>query len=141
LFAYREIPQESTGYSPFELLYGRVPKGPSELLYHAWTGSSRDDDQNPVSQYVADLKEVLSDTVRRAQDAVQSVSKKNRGYRSQKLRTLSEGKQVLVLLPTDQNKMILRWRGPFPVVKKLNACDYIVEVSPGVQKAYHINLL
>jgi hypothetical protein len=26
-------------------------------------------------------------------------------------------------------------------VKKLNACDYIVEPSPGVQKVYHVNLL
>ena len=23
LFAYREVPQESTGFSPFELMYGR----------------------------------------------------------------------------------------------------------------------
>lgn len=28
LFAYREVPQESTGFSPFELLYGREVRGP-----------------------------------------------------------------------------------------------------------------
>ncbi|KAK3701802.1 hypothetical protein QZH41_005161 [Actinostola sp. cb2023] len=28
LFAYREVPQESTGFSPFELLYGRRVRGP-----------------------------------------------------------------------------------------------------------------
>ncbi|XP_070206184.1 uncharacterized protein [Littorina saxatilis] len=29
LFAYREVPQESLGFSPFELLYGRTVRGPS----------------------------------------------------------------------------------------------------------------
>ncbi|CAM4682003.1 unnamed protein product [Caretta caretta] len=28
LFAYREVPKESTGFSPFELLYGRRVRGP-----------------------------------------------------------------------------------------------------------------
>ena len=32
LFAYREAPQASTGFSPFELLYGRSVKGLLEML-------------------------------------------------------------------------------------------------------------
>ena len=28
LFAYREVPQSTTGFSPFELLYGREVRGP-----------------------------------------------------------------------------------------------------------------
>lgn len=32
LFAYREVPQESTGFSPFELLYGREVRGPLDVL-------------------------------------------------------------------------------------------------------------
>ncbi|XP_070200974.1 uncharacterized protein [Littorina saxatilis] len=31
LFAYREVPQESLGFSPFELLYGRQWQGPFEV--------------------------------------------------------------------------------------------------------------
>ena len=38
LFADREIPQEATGFAPFELMYGRIPKGPSQL-YEACTGA------------------------------------------------------------------------------------------------------
>ena len=30
LFAYREVPQASTGFSPFELLYGRTVRGPMQ---------------------------------------------------------------------------------------------------------------
>jgi hypothetical protein len=33
VFAYREVPQASTGFSPFELLYGRKVKRPLGLVY------------------------------------------------------------------------------------------------------------
>ena len=32
LFAYKEVPQSSTGFSPFELLYGRDVRGPLDVL-------------------------------------------------------------------------------------------------------------
>lgn len=32
LFAYREVPQESTGFSPFKLLFGRRVRGPIDIL-------------------------------------------------------------------------------------------------------------
>ena len=35
LFAYREVPQQSMGVSPFELLYGRPVRGPLDV---GWTG-------------------------------------------------------------------------------------------------------
>ena len=37
LFAYREAPHESTGFSPFELIYGRTVRGPMRILRHLWT--------------------------------------------------------------------------------------------------------
>jgi len=37
LFAYREVPQESLGFSPFELLYGRTVRGPMSILKELWT--------------------------------------------------------------------------------------------------------
>ncbi|KAL7877197.1 hypothetical protein SRHO_G00038400 [Serrasalmus rhombeus] len=36
LFAYREVPQESTGFSPFELLYGHQVRGPLDVLKETW---------------------------------------------------------------------------------------------------------
>ena len=32
LFAYREVSQGSTGFSPFKLLYGRCVRGPLDIL-------------------------------------------------------------------------------------------------------------
>jgi transposase InsO family protein len=36
LFAYREVPNESTGFSPFELLFGRHVRGPLDILRKSW---------------------------------------------------------------------------------------------------------
>ena len=41
LFAYREVPQESTGFSPFELLYGRDVRGPLDVLRETWVSSKK----------------------------------------------------------------------------------------------------
>ena len=41
LFAYREVPQSSTGFSPFELLYGRALRGPLDVLKETWEGNDK----------------------------------------------------------------------------------------------------
>ena len=33
-FAYREVPQESTRFSPFEIVFGRTVRGPMQILRH-----------------------------------------------------------------------------------------------------------
>ena len=41
LFAYREVLQLSTGFSPFELLYGRSVRGPLDILKETWETEKR----------------------------------------------------------------------------------------------------
>jgi len=36
IFAYKEVPQASTGFSPFELLYGQDMWGPLDELNKSW---------------------------------------------------------------------------------------------------------
>lgn len=36
LFAIREVPQASTGFSPFELVYGRHPSGLLDIMKETW---------------------------------------------------------------------------------------------------------
>lgn len=38
-----EVPQESTGYSLFELLYGRDVHGPLDILKESWCGGKQSD--------------------------------------------------------------------------------------------------
>ena len=58
LFAYREVPQASTGFSTFELLYGRDVRGPLVILRESWE-SSQKSDENIIS-YVLSTRDKLS---------------------------------------------------------------------------------
>ena len=53
LFAYREVRQESTGFSPFELLYGRVVRRPMTILKEIWTKEVEEPEVKNSYQYVS----------------------------------------------------------------------------------------
>ncbi|RUS75619.1 hypothetical protein EGW08_016612 [Elysia chlorotica] len=44
LFSYREAPQESLGFPPFELMFGRTVRGPMAVLRDLWIGETEDPD-------------------------------------------------------------------------------------------------
>ena len=41
LFAYREVPQAATGFSPFELAFAREVRGPLDILKEGWEAAKR----------------------------------------------------------------------------------------------------
>ena len=45
-----------------------------------------------------------------------------------------------MLLPTDHNKLLMQWKGPFEVSSVVGLNDYKVEVK-GKEKVYHASLL
>ena len=55
LFPYCEVPQESTGFSPFELLYGRAVRGPVAILKQLWTKEFEEPEVKNSYQYVFEL--------------------------------------------------------------------------------------
>ena len=56
LFAVREAPQESLGFSPFEMLYGRQVRGPMTILRELWTGKVDTAETKTTYQYILDLR-------------------------------------------------------------------------------------
>ena len=59
LFAYCEVPQETTGFSPFDLLYGLHVRGPLDVLREGWTGDK--EAAVPVNTYVVEMRQQLAD--------------------------------------------------------------------------------
>jgi len=141
LFAYREVPQASTGFSPFEMLYGRTVRGPMQVLKELWTHADTPETRSTY-QYVLDLRNRLEETCQLARESLyeaQGVYKHHYDKKT-KERKFKVGQRVLVLLPTDHNKLLLQWKGPFRVSEVVNDFDYKVNL-PGSDKVYHANLL
>ena len=142
LFAYREVPQSSTGFSPFELLYGRTVRGPLTLIRDVWIGNDQGEVYNTY-QYVSNLKNKLEETCQLVHENALEAGEKYKHYYDKKARVryMKVGDKVLVLLPTDSNKLLLSWKGPFEITEVLNDFDYRVELAAGKTKVFHANLL
>lgn len=142
LFAYREVPQESTGFSPFELLYGRAVRGPMFILKELWTKELEEPEVKNSYQYVFELREKLEDTLKLAHTELQKAQHKGKHYydRKAKVRRFAQGDKVLILLPTDHNKLLMQWKGPFEVSAVVGLNDYKVCVK-AKERVYHANLL
>ena len=55
-------------------------------------------------------------------------------------RQFQQGDEVLLLLPSDTNKLIMQWQGPFSIIEKVNPYDYKIQIR-GKIKTYHGNML
>lgn len=58
LFAYQEVPQAATGFSPFELLYGRQVRGPLDVLKETW--EQKETTSDSVVSFVQRVQERLA---------------------------------------------------------------------------------
>ena len=142
LLAIREIPQESLGFSPFKLLYGRNVKGPMAILRELWFGEAPDEQVLLSYQYVIELRDRLEQTCKLAHENLKKVQIKQKAYydRRARSRKFDVEDKVLLLLPTDSNKLLLQWKGPYKVVEVVNRMDYKIDVN-GVVSTYHANML
>ena len=118
LFAYREVPQVSTGFSPFELLYGREVRGPLDVLRESWVEMARENEA-------------------RAKDQQKKWYDGN--ARSRKF---NEGDEVLlVMLPTSASKLLAQLQGPYTVTRKVGEVSYEVDDRRKRRRIFHVNML
>jgi len=77
-----------------------------------------------------------------AHEELQKAQQKEKHYydRKAKERKFQPGDKVLVLLPTDHNKLLMQWKGPYEVSAVVGINDYNVRVKDKL-KVYHANLL
>ena len=109
----RDTPQDSTGFTPFELLYGYQVRTPMTLLKRLWTGDNDDPEVKTSYQYVVDLKQRVEKTCELARNELAKVQTRNQKilHRKARKRKFNVGDSVLLLLPTERNKLTLYGEG------------------------------
>lgn len=145
LFAYREVPQASTGFSPFELLYGWPVQGPLDLLKRRWEGPAVAPKEKGVLQYVLQMRDRLEKYREEANINLQQAQRAQKTWydKHARQREFKPGQKVLLLLPSSTSKLLAKWQGPFTVVRKMGPVTYEVDhPEKGKEKqTYHVNLL
>ena len=134
LFAYQEVPQESTGFAPFELLYGRDVRGPLDVLKETWEAGEKGD-QNVLSYItlMRDRMDKMTQEVHRNMSA--SHRKQKQWYdRHTRERTLQPGDQVLILLPSASSKLLAQWQDPYEVLEQCGKVNYRVRLHDRKKK-------
>ena len=143
LFAYREVPQASTGFSPFELIYGHQVRGPLDILRETWESSPKSS-ESIVSHVLSihdkldKLRSLVQENLAKAQDYQKAWYDKH--ARSHEFH---QGDQVLVLLPTSKNKLLAEWQGPYPVIRRIGKVVYEVDMKGHRRRKrrFHVNML
>ena len=145
LWAYREIPNSTTGLSPFHLVYGKPARGPINILKEVWTG----DQALPVclnksaTEYLEDVKKRIAtaaDIATQHAEAAQQRYVLNYNLRS-KDKKFEVGDEVLILEKDTDKKVLSRWIGPVPILEKQSDHSYLVKMPNGGNRIWHANHL
>ena len=60
--------------------------------------------------------------------------------REAKVRSLEVGDKAIILLPTNLNKLLMQWKGPYKVVENVVINDYRVKIRNN-HRMFHINMM
>ena len=143
LFAIREVPNESLGFSPFELLFTHPVRGPLKLLKDRWRSEKKEG--SLLIKSVGELRERL----RRAWNLAGENLGKNqvrvkKWYdKRARRRTFQVGEEVLLLSPTPGRPLSCKFKGPYAVLKKMSDVNYVISTPDKRRKETlcHINLI
>jgi len=79
IFAIRTT-SNASGYSPFELLFGRQGRTHLTFLKELWTGRNNDPETKDTYQYILDLQNKITETCEFAQQELSKIRNKNQKY-------------------------------------------------------------
>jgi len=112
------------------------------ILRELWTGDIANEEVKSTYQYVLDLRDKLESTCKMAHDELMRSRRRYAKYYNRKARNRKflVGDQVLLLLPTSSNKLLVQWKGPYEIKEVKGDMDYKIDIDGNV-KTFHANML
>ena len=136
LFALRTSVNRSTGFTPYELVFGRDAQCQLDLLYRL---PQPHPEYRAYEDYALEMRERMQRAFEWARANLGKSVKRQRSSYSGKLRTYAIGAQVWLFTPkykAGQRRKFRsnKWTGPWTVQKKLNDVTYVVSPDPSWQR-------
>ena len=134
LFACRSVIHQSTGFSPFEIIFGRQSRGPLDILKEEWVEPAE------CKESVVSFLRQTYDRLEEAKDIAITIEtkgkKKMKTWCDKKSidRTFTVGDLVLVMLPSSTNRLLAKWTGPYAVEEVLSSTTYKVAIPHARKK-------
>src|SRR6266516_4307614 len=145
LASYREIPNRITGLSPYQLVYGKVGRGPMSVIKHIWMREHENLEREQINldDYLMKLQQDLVTAAEIANENCDKNQKKYVDYYNKWARdkSFSVNDKVIVLLKDSTNKLKSRWTGPCTITEILTENSYRVLMPNGGIRNFHANHL
>ncbi|XP_078233573.1 uncharacterized protein LOC140707984 [Pogona vitticeps] len=118
-------------------------KGPLDLIKQDWEQITQDDPQDVVT-YIDTLMNDLRRNLELAAENLQAQKVRQKTWYDHKARErhFDPGEEVLWLKPCRENKLQLKWAGPYRVISKMSDLNYLIEQEENqARRVVHVNAL
>lgn len=139
-FAHNSALNRSTSLSPFEVVYGLIPRGPTDLLPLPTSSNS----DRRAADFITDIQRVHGQTKTRLESA--TVEYKSRADTHRRHVLFKVGDLVWAVLTKDRfpqheyNKLAARKIGPVEIVEVINPNAYRLRLPPNLRTSDVFNI-
>ncbi len=139
LFASRTTINESTGLSPFQLMFGRDPSIPLTVLDQT---PARWEEEEPMLDFVRRFRNRIDAAQDFARQNLKRAVQRQRRYYSDNLVQFSEGSLAWLYTPPSgegvSRKLYRGWTGPWEIVRQITPTTYQVKSPASWKKAREV---
>jgi len=143
IFYLRNMPLYRSGYTPYELHFGRMTPNVLATLRSFWVNP--EDLPVNVSEFMLSLQQDINTVLQGLKSKLKDkVVAKREKMDHAKLRMFNEGDLVLRKIPGLNSCLSTSWEGPYKVESKLSGVTYSIVPSEGPKrkpKSVHVNQL